>query len=138
MGNYDAIVASHVTRKVIEAAGVRPERLALEWASAAEASLYVELITKFTNQIKELGPLGEPEGISREELTLKLSAAKSAVQSVKLRTRFAKLTLDVRDEGEHVGEVIEARMAEKMNEMIIGEIGKQEKKMAESAVQGAQ
>ena len=138
MGNYDAIVASHVTRKVIEAAGVRPERLALEWASAAEASLYVELITKFTNQIKELGPLGEPEGISREELTLKLSAAKSAVQSVKLRTRFAKLTLDVRDEGEHVAEVIEARMAEKMNEMIIGEIGKQEKKMAESAVQGAQ
>ena len=138
MGNYDAIVASHVTRKVIEAAGVRPERLALEWASAAEASLYVELITKFTNQIKELGPLGEPEGISREELTLKLSAAKSAVQSVKLRTRFAKLTLDVRDEGEHVAEVIEARMAERMNEMIIGEIGKQEKKMAESEVQGAQ
>ena len=117
---------------------MRPERLALEWASAAEASLYVELITKFTNQIKELGPLGEPEGISREELTLKLSAAKSAVQSVKLRTRFAKLTLDVRDEGEHVAEVIEARMAEKMNEMIIGEIGKQEKKLEESAGQGAQ
>jgi hypothetical protein len=138
VGNYDAIVASHVTRKVIEAAGVRPERLALEWASAAEASLYVELITKFTNQIKELGPLGEPEGISREELKLKLLAAKSAVQSVKLRTRFAKLTLDVRDEGEHIPEVVEAKMAEKMNEMIIGEIGKQEKKMAESAVQDAQ
>ena len=138
MGNYDAMVASHVTRKVIEAAGVRPERLALEWASAAEASLYVELITKFTDQIKELGPLGEAEGISQEELKLKLSAAKSAVQSVKLRTRFAKLTLDVRDEGEHIPEVVEARMAEKINEMIIGEIGKQEKKMAESAVQGAQ
>jgi F420-non-reducing hydrogenase iron-sulfur subunit len=138
VGNYDAIVASHLTRKVIEAAGVRPERLALEWASAAEASLYVELITKFTNQMKELGPLGEAEGISREELKLKLSAAKSAVQSVKLRTRFAKLTLDVRDEGEHIPEVVEAKMAEKINEMIIGEIGKQEKKMAESAVQGAQ
>jgi hypothetical protein len=132
------MVASHVTRKVIEAAGVRPERLALEWASAAEASLYVELITKFTNQIKELGPLGEAEGISQEALKLKLSAASSAVQSVKLRTRFAKLTLDVRDEGEHIPEVIEARMAEKMNEMIIGEVGKQEKKMAESAVQSAQ
>ena len=132
------MVASHVTRKVIEAAGVRPERLALEWASAAEASLYVELITKFTNQIKELGPLGEAEGISQEELKLKLSAAKSAVQSVKLRTRLAKLTLDVRGEGEHIPDVIEARMAEKMNEMIIGEVGKQEKKMAESPVQSAQ
>ena len=27
MGNYDAMVASHVTRKVIEAAGVRPENV---------------------------------------------------------------------------------------------------------------
>lgn len=117
---------------------MRPERLALEWASAAEASLYVELITKFTNQIKELGPLGEAEGVSREELKLKLSAGKSAVQSVKLRTRFAKLALDVRDEGEHIPEVIEAKMAEKINEAIIGEMGRQEKKMAESGVQDAQ
>jgi hypothetical protein len=137
VGNYDAIVTSQVTRKVIEAAGVKPERLALEWASAAEAVLYVDLITKFTNQIKELGPLGEAEGIPLEELKLKLSAGRSAVENVKLRTRFAKLALDVRKEGKYDSQVIEAKMSEKINGMIVSEIGKQEKKIVESRAQSA-
>ena len=119
---------------------MKPERLALEWASAAEAPLYVELITKFTKQIKELGPLREAEGVSSEALEalrLKLLAGRSAVQSVKLRTRFAKLALELRDKTPHPPELIEGKMAEKINEAIIGEIGRQEKKLAESAVQGA-
>jgi hypothetical protein len=103
----------------MEIAGVKPERLALEWASAAEASLYVELITKFTNQIKELGPLGEAEGIDPEALKLKLSAARSAVENVKLRTRFAKLAQQLRDGNELTPELIEATMTEKVNDAII-------------------
>jgi len=116
----------------MEVAGVKPERLALDWASAAEASLFVELITKFTNELKELGPLGEAEGIDRDELKLKLLAARSAVESVKLRTRFAKLAQELRDSNKHTPEVIEARMAEKVNDAIIRQIAKQEKAIAES------
>ncbi len=116
----------------MEVAGVKPERLALDWASAAEAPLFVELITKFTDEIKGLGPLGEAEGIDREELKLKLLAASSAVESVKLRTRFAKLAQELRDGDKHTPDVIEARMAEKVNDAIIREIAKQEKAIAES------
>ena len=116
----------------MEVAGVKPERLALEWASAAEASLYVGLITKFTNQVKELGPLGEAEGIDPEELKLKLLAARSAVENVKLRTRFAKLAQKLRADDEHTPEVIEATMAEKVNDAIIREIAKQEKAIDDS------
>jgi len=111
----------------MEVAGVKPERLALDWASAAEASLFVELITKFTSLLKELGPLGEAEGISREELKLKLLAARSAVKSVRLRTRFAKLAQELRRGNGYAPDVIEAKMAEKVNDAIIGEIAKQEK-----------
>jgi len=116
----------------MEVAGVKPERLALDWASAAEAPLFVELITKFTDEIKGLGPLGEAEGIDREELKLKLLAASSAVESIKLRTRFAKLAQELRDGDKHTPEVIEARMAEKVNDAIIREIAKQEKAIAEA------
>ncbi len=119
----------------MEVAGVKPERLALEWASAAEASLYVGLITKFTNEVKELGPLGEAEGIDPEELKLKLLAARSAVENVKLRTRFAKLAQQLRDGDKHTPEVIEATMADKVNDAIIREIAKQEKAITESGVQ---
>ena len=111
----------------MEVAGVKPERLALDWASAAEAPLFVELITKFTSLLKELGPLGEAEGISREELKLKLLAARSAVKSVKLRTRFAKLAQDLRQGDGYAPDVIEAKMGEKVNDAIISEMAKQEK-----------
>ncbi|MHA1478611.1 MAG: hydrogenase iron-sulfur subunit [Promethearchaeota archaeon] len=32
-------------------------RVRLEWVSASEGKRFSELITEFTNQIKELGPL---------------------------------------------------------------------------------
>ncbi len=105
--------------------GIRLERFALDWASAAEAPLFVDLITKFTNQIQELGPLGEAEGIAREELLLKISAAKSTVKSIKLRTRLGKLAKDLRLLHDYSPETIEAEMAEKVNDSIIHEFEKQ-------------
>ena len=111
----------------MEVAGVKPERLALDWASAAEAPLFVELITNFTNRLKELGPLGEAEGISQEELKLKLLAARSAVKSVRLRTRFGKLARELRQANGYAPDVIEAKMAEKVNDAIMREMAKQEK-----------
>ena len=111
----------------MEIAGVKPERLTLDWASAAEAPLFVELITRFTDQIKQLGALGTAEGMAREELKLKLSAARFAVESVKLRTRFAKLAQDLREGNGYAPDLIEAKMAEKVNDAIMREIAKQEK-----------
>ena len=119
----------------MDIAGVKPERLALDWASAAEAPLFVELITRFTNLLKELGPLGEAEGISREELKLKLLAARSAVKSVRLRTRFAKLAQDLRKGNGYASDVIAGKMDEKINDAIVREITKQEKAIADSGVQ---
>jgi F420-non-reducing hydrogenase iron-sulfur subunit len=119
----------------MEIAGVWPERLALDWASAAEAPLFVELITGFTDKIKRLGPLGEAEGMGGQELKLKLLAAKSAVEGVKLRTRFARLAQDLRQGNAYAPDVIESKMAEKVNDRIVREMAKQEKMIAESRVQ---
>lgn len=104
---------------------MKPERLGLDWASAAEAQLFVKLITKFTSKIKELGPLGEAEGIAQDALKLNLSAARSAVESHKLRTRFGKLAQDLRSLNDYSSNVIEAKMAEKVNEAIVKEMEKQ-------------
>jgi len=119
----------------MEVAGIKPERLALDWASAAEASLFVDLITKFTDLLKELGPLGEAERIAREELKMRLLAARSAVKSVRLRTRFGKLAQAMRKGNGYAPDVIEAKMAEKVNDAIIREIEKQQKAIGESRVQ---
>lgn len=104
--------------------GIKLERFSLDWASAAEAPRFVRLVTEFTNRIKVLGPLGEPEGMPREELLHKISAARSAVASVRLRTRLGKVATDLRLLNHYTPEVIEAQMAEKVNDIIMRELKK--------------
>ncbi|MFX0081106.1 MAG: hydrogenase iron-sulfur subunit [Candidatus Hodarchaeota archaeon] len=36
--------------------GIDPKRVRLEWVSASEGKRFADVITEFTNQIKELGP----------------------------------------------------------------------------------
>jgi F420-non-reducing hydrogenase iron-sulfur subunit len=42
---------------IIKQLGVNEKRVRLEWVSASEGKRFAEVITEFTNTIKELGPL---------------------------------------------------------------------------------
>lgn len=41
---------------MLEDAGIDPKRVALEWVSGAEASRFAQKVTRFTAQVKTLGP----------------------------------------------------------------------------------
>jgi len=41
---------------VLEESGIDPGRFAIEWVSSAEAPRFAELVTRFTEKIKALGP----------------------------------------------------------------------------------
>jgi len=86
-GNYHAISTVHLSKKLLEQVGVNPERLRLEWISAAEGSRYAELMTDFTKRVKELGPLGKGEGIDANGLGFKLEAVKNLIPYIKLVER---------------------------------------------------
>ncbi len=49
-----------MTRELLDLLGIDNERLALEWVSSAEAARFAEIVTTFTQKIKNLGknPLG--------------------------------------------------------------------------------
>jgi F420-non-reducing hydrogenase iron-sulfur subunit len=42
---------------VIADAGIDPERFAIEWVSSAEAPRFAEVVTRFTEKIRQLGPI---------------------------------------------------------------------------------
>ena len=46
-----------VLKDLLEFVGIGGERLNLVWVSAAEGSRFAEEITKFTEKIRDLGPL---------------------------------------------------------------------------------
>ena len=74
-GNYDALGNMYLTRKLLEHMGVNPDRLRLEWISAAEGTRFAEVMNDFAKRLAELGPLGEGEGLDGEGLRVSLTAA---------------------------------------------------------------
>jgi len=104
-----------LVRKVLTEVGVRPERFALQWASAAEAPRFVKLITDYTAEIKALGPLGQVEGFSLEEGKNRLHKALALVSDRKLRVGFGNVTKTLRQEG---GRLTEAMIAQTIDEKL--------------------
>ncbi len=56
-GNYKALRRITLLRKMLAGMGIEPERLRLEWISAAEGERLRDVMNEFTAQIRDLGPL---------------------------------------------------------------------------------
>ena len=63
-------------KMLLEELGIDQERVALEWVSAAEAPVFAEKITGFTEQVRKLGLLGSSEGLDRQRLMRRIEAAR--------------------------------------------------------------
>ena len=96
-GNYDALGNVYLGRKLLEHVGVNPERLRLEWVSAAEGNRFADLMSDFVEKLRELGPLGESEGIEARSLDLKFGALNDLVPYLKLVER-ERLRVPVKSE----------------------------------------
>ena len=55
-GNYYARRRTTALKKLLEVIGLEPVRLRLEWVSAAEGTIFVEVMKDFVQTIKSLGP----------------------------------------------------------------------------------
>ena len=55
-GNFKAQRRVLMTKALLEKMGIEPERLRLEWISAAEGGKFAEVINKMTNELQILGP----------------------------------------------------------------------------------
>ncbi len=63
-GNYNMMRRLPLIRKLIAQFGIDPERVRLEWVSASEGDRYAEVVTEFTEQIRQMGPLNWSDVIS--------------------------------------------------------------------------
>jgi F420-non-reducing hydrogenase iron-sulfur subunit len=54
-GNEKAIHNVEVARSLIQLLGIEPQRLRLEWISAAEGARFAEVVEEFTDQVRALG-----------------------------------------------------------------------------------
>ena len=85
-GNYHALISAGFVHVMLEHIGIDKRRFLIEWASAAEGTRFVKLITDFTNQIKMLGPLGKSEELPIDILKERLLKATNMARGLKLRS----------------------------------------------------
>jgi coenzyme F420-reducing hydrogenase delta subunit/DNA-binding transcriptional ArsR family regulator len=88
-GNHEALSMMLICKKLLNHIGIDPARLRLEFVSASQGSRFAEVVTGFTRQLKDMGPIGidESKDGSRGGLRLRLEAARSLIPYVKLVER---------------------------------------------------
>jgi coenzyme F420-reducing hydrogenase delta subunit/NAD-dependent dihydropyrimidine dehydrogenase PreA subunit len=101
-GNYDALNMVLLCKKLLEHVGLNPERLTIEFMSGGEGILFTQIINDFSKTIKELGPLGTSENISKDELTSRLNEVINLIPYIKIVKRD-KLESRLKNEEEYDG-----------------------------------
>jgi F420-non-reducing hydrogenase iron-sulfur subunit len=86
-GNYHAKNLVNLCQKIMEYAGINPERLKIEFMSAAEGNKFAETVEKFTNSIKNIGEIGKPENIDKDELKSKIDKIMTLIPYIKIAMR---------------------------------------------------
>jgi coenzyme F420-reducing hydrogenase delta subunit len=86
-GNYDVFALTHLCKKVLEHLGLNPKRLRTEFMSGADGNLLAEYTDDFSQQLKELGPLGKSEGMDANLVRFKLEAVRKLVPYIRLVER---------------------------------------------------
>lgn len=86
-GNFHALNMVLLFKRVMEHIGLNPERLRIEFMSGAEANLFVEGVNGFVKRVRELGPLGEGEGLDQETLGSRLAEVATLVPYIKMVNR---------------------------------------------------
>ena len=62
-GNYKTRRRIILLKKLIMQLGISPQRVRLEWVSAAEGERFAQVVTDFVKEIKQLGPLALTNGV---------------------------------------------------------------------------
>jgi len=55
-GNYKTRRKVSLVKRLLSQLGVSPQRIRLEWVSAAEGQAFAQVVTDFIEKVKELGP----------------------------------------------------------------------------------
>ena len=84
-GNYEAENKMKMTKEVLEKIGINPERLYLDWVSAAEGKRFSEVITNFTEKMREIGPINKDKDYEQ-----KIAAGQAIIESVRIRWLVGK------------------------------------------------
>lgn len=86
-GNFHALGMVHLCKKIMEQIGLNRERVMITFMSGGEGIFFAEVMNDFGKKVKEIGPIGQSEGIDEKRLKAKLEAVTRLVPYIRLVER---------------------------------------------------
>ena len=120
-GNVEAKAKIDMTRRLLNYIGVNEDRLSFQQCSSGEAAVFVELVNKFDDRIRNLGPIGHGgDSLIRPDIFKKLAAAEAVLAGEKMRWIMGKRT-EFLESGNRYGEIFTEQEFNRAIDMIIVE-----------------
>jgi coenzyme F420-reducing hydrogenase delta subunit/DNA-binding transcriptional ArsR family regulator len=92
-GNLQARAKMEMTQRVFRHIGLNPERLSFQQCSSGEAAVFVDIVSRFEEKIRDLGPVGKGgDAIGAPDIFQKLTAAQALLAGEKIRWVIGKKT----------------------------------------------
>ena len=86
-GNYHALNMVLLFKRILEYFSINPDRINIEFMSAADGNKFVDTVQNFTNHIREIGQLGISEGIDSKKLKETFNQLLKLVPYIKIAKR---------------------------------------------------
>jgi len=120
-GNVQAKAKIDMTRRLLRHLGINEDRLAFRQCSSGEASVFVDLVTRFDEGIRALGPLGgEGDRVKAPQAYEMLKTAEAVLAGEKIRWIIGKRT-EFLTSGNKYGEVFTEHEFNRAIDMIVVE-----------------
>lgn len=120
-GNYQAKAKLDMARRLIKHLGVNEERLSFQQCSSGEGALFAEIVSKFSETIRALGPIGgEADRVKAPEIFKKMETAEAVLGGGKIRWVIGKRTPFL-ETGNMYGEIFTEHEFNRAVDMIIVE-----------------
>lgn len=124
MGNYYTERRMKTARNILNDVGLSPNRLLVDWVSAAEGERFAALVKDFTESVRKLGPLGNEMDLELKSLRTHLTAAKETLANERIRWLVGRERELVEDRNVFGEKVTQSEFDDLMNQMIEKEFAK--------------
>jgi len=122
-GNYHAEKKMALAQRLMELTGLEPQRLRLEWVSAAEGQRFADVVTEFTSVVQSLGPSPLASGKSKD-IELAVQAAADSAAGFRSRAIVGN-EYRITEQGNAYGEKIsQERMSELWDDVVDAEFNR--------------
>ena len=116
-GNYHALNLVLLAQKILARIGLDPKRLRVAFMSAGEGNRFAEVVDHFTQTIKDIGPLGQAEGLDQTAMNAELAEVSRLVPYIKIE-KHAKLIARLENESEYADHFTDAEVDQLLGEVV--------------------